>query len=324
MYVWSAINCFMNTKYSYFLYIKMNKLLLMILAWCSSPTLSLQYNEVHLLENSDLYLYPVLSSDKRLRLENGTIVTILCQTLDAKPSNKKEPSVWSKVQYGELFGYIPYQRMEHIESWLPGAPKCECREGASVLCVDDRRIPHTEAASTLQSFGISIGCDHSSHVGCPSFENIRNETLNGLINFLVFSKCPNVQVIGGTELQDPIQTFSHHYSHQNGFRIDFTSDPCIDLFIHKQLTYIGERAYGSPDKLYVACSGNTVAWKDGYWEMSSYVNGGSKVVGANGGCISSSSGQYLAQTHKNSGIDNTKTYGLAFLSISIVTFLMLL
>ncbi|ORX92079.1 hypothetical protein K493DRAFT_303589 [Basidiobolus meristosporus CBS 931.73] len=297
----------------------MVKLLVIALTWYIGIAQALNYDEVYMLQDSDLYLSPDLSSKSHLRISRGAAVKVVCQVPDAKPSAGKKPNVWSKVQYGELRGFIPYVRMEHIESWLPGAPQCKCREPPSVLCVDDRKITHMEALESLKTHNISISC--SEDTGCPSLENIRYETLNGFINFIAASPCKGVQLIGGTELQDPIQNFSHHYSHQNGFRVDFTSSPCIDAFIHNQFLDIGYRAYGSPDQLYVACSGNTVAWKQDYWEMSAYVNGGSKIVAENSNCTASSSGEYQAPIQQVTGTANIEEHRPIYLFLSIIMFL---
>ncbi|ORX65408.1 hypothetical protein K493DRAFT_154077, partial [Basidiobolus meristosporus CBS 931.73] len=109
-------------------------------------------------------------------------------------------------------------------------------------------------------------CQTSMNTTCPSFEGVRNETIQGLVNFLFTSKCTEVSVVGGTEILDS----ESYYSHKRGFRVDFSSNPCIDKFIKNNFHYIGNRKYGTPDKLYVACSGNMFAWKQDHWEMSAY------------------------------------------------------
>ncbi|ORX92084.1 hypothetical protein K493DRAFT_148830, partial [Basidiobolus meristosporus CBS 931.73] len=112
-------------------------------------------------------------------------------------------------------------------------------------------------------------CNYSLNNTCPSFEGIRNETISGLVNFIHTSNCTGVSIVGGTEVLDP----ESYYSHKLGFRVDIAPNPCIDNFIKKNFHYIGNRKYGTPDKLYIACSGNMFAWKQDRWEVSAYVNG---------------------------------------------------
>ncbi|KAK9760056.1 hypothetical protein K7432_016311 [Basidiobolus ranarum] len=240
------------------------------------------WNEIRMKEASDLFQEPRMESPSSIRIESGTIVKALCQTLDtkslARASNDSTPlgrSVWTQVIFKEYTGYVPYERMDRTESWLPGAPWCSCRKGQGLLCIDDnQKLQHQEAEQFLNSHNILTSCTNNPDVACPSFTGIRNETIEGLVNFIAISNCTGVQVTGGTEVSDA----ESYYSHKLGFRIDFASSSCIDNYIKLNFHYVGNRKYGSPDKLYVACSGNTLARKQDHWEMSGYINGGSRVV----------------------------------------------
>ncbi|KAK9730231.1 hypothetical protein K7432_018615, partial [Basidiobolus ranarum] len=153
--------------------------------------------DVQLLRDSVIYSNATMTSSLLTELPSGTVVKVLCQTLDtnSKPNNDSTPvgrSVWSKVNYLNYTGFIPYAHMEQTESWLPGAPRCNCNR-PGVLYVDNVKMTHDKAVKTLLAHNISLGCSNEAGRVCPSLEGIRVETIEGLANFVETSKCKEIQ-----------------------------------------------------------------------------------------------------------------------------------
>ncbi|KAK9759707.1 hypothetical protein K7432_017015, partial [Basidiobolus ranarum] len=162
-------------------------------------------------QDSNIYSDSTFQSSKVASLKKGNTVKVTCQLVN-KESN--ETSVWSKVAYGDVQGYVPYAHMLKEEEWIPGAPNCACRSHG-IPPLSDAKVNHDDAYRTLNKakIGVSNLCITEGK-DCTYLGGLRNDTLQGLVSFVSTTQCKDVLVIGGTE----IRKSESIYSHKNGFR----------------------------------------------------------------------------------------------------------
>lgn len=128
-------------------------------------------------------------------------------------------------------------------------------------------LTHDEALQILSSGGItevisSGGCSDASQGNCTSFDGVRRESLQGLIDFK--AKCDqamgdcDIHMTGGTETGHSNGTYSHSNGHKLDFRSSFngTSDNFAGQYIKANFTPVTDRgqwgdAYEDPDTGYL-------------------------------------------------------------------------
>ncbi|WP_239110574.1 hypothetical protein [Phycicoccus sonneratiae] len=69
---------------------------------------------------------------------------------------------------------------------------------------------------------------------------------------------------GGTEVGHASGT----YSHDTGYKLDFSRTTCLTSWVHGTYTYIGLRGDGAPQ--YEAASGNVYADEGNHWDVTYY------------------------------------------------------
>lgn len=129
------------------------------------------------------------------------------------------------------------------------------------------KLTHAQALSRLQAAGIGISssgnCSDRNNPSCTSLEQIRSETIDGIIAFKRSSGCP-VTVTGGTETGHNSGT----YSHWNGYKVDTGLTSCIGNYITGNYTYIGIRGDGAPQ--YRSPAGDIYAKESNHWDILYY------------------------------------------------------
>ncbi|MFP3966940.1 hypothetical protein SMC26_31860 [Actinomadura fulvescens] len=127
------------------------------------------------------------------------------------------------------------------------------------------RLRQQAVERTLRANGIrwrSNGrCSDRERTDCTSFEGIRPEALNGLIDFKHDSGCP-VVISGGTERGHA----SGPYSHAEGYKIDLMPSRCTDRHITRHYRYAGKRSDGA--ELYRAPTADVYAREDSHWDIT--------------------------------------------------------
>lgn len=121
-------------------------------------------------------------------------------------------------------------------------------------------LADAEARAMLTAAGIPVSssgnCADRNNPSCTSLEQIRRNTINGIINFKSVSACA-ITVTGGTETGHSSGT----YSHWNGYKVDISRTTCVTNYIKSHFTFIGNRGDGAPQ--YRDAAGNIYA--DEYW-----------------------------------------------------------
>jgi hypothetical protein len=141
--------------------------------------------------------------------------------------------------------------------------------GASAAGADDR-LTHARAVKLLDDAGIawdaSGNCTDRSRPVCTSFSGVRRSTIHGIRTLRRASGCPLV-VTGGTETGHAKGT----YSHWNGWKIDIRRTACVDAYVKKWFTPIGEVAGWGIQ--YRAKSGNLYTNEGHHWDILFYTCG---------------------------------------------------
>lgn len=133
---------------------------------------------------------------------------------------------------------------------------------------DTERIRHTSALSQLQNAGISVVSSQNiitsdrTVSGSTSLEQVRQQSVSGLLNFKSRSGCA-VTVTGGTE------NYVHSggaYSHHTGYKIDISLGTCVSNYITGNFTYSGTRSDGAT--LYTdSATGYVYARESDHWDI---------------------------------------------------------
>lgn len=131
-------------------------------------------------------------------------------------------------------------------------------------------VTQASAESQLSGAGVtwssSGGCTTQSNSTCTSFSGIRQATIDGAVTLKGASGCA-LNITGGTEVGHAGGT----YSHENGYKLDFSRTTCLTGWIHSAYTYIGLRGDGAP--MYEAASGNVYADEGNHWDVTFYTCG---------------------------------------------------
>jgi hypothetical protein len=127
------------------------------------------------------------------------------------------------------------------------------------------KLTHAQAASRLSAAGIgwtsSGGCSDRNNSTCTSFEQINQETVDGVITFHSASGCA-VTITGGTEVGHAAGT----YSHFNGYKVDVSPTTCVSNHITTHYPRIGDRSDGAAQ--YQSASGNIYARESNHWDIT--------------------------------------------------------
>ena len=102
------------------------------------------------------------------------------------------------------------------------------------------KLTQQEAEARLKAAGISWSssgnCTDRQNKRCTSFEQINSGTIDGIVTLRNASTCP-INITGGTEVGHATSPRSHY----NGFKLDISHNPCIDGYIKREFTPIGNR-----------------------------------------------------------------------------------
>ncbi|WP_209020632.1 hypothetical protein [Nocardioides sp. 1609] len=128
-------------------------------------------------------------------------------------------------------------------------------------------VTQADAQAQLQAAGIhassSGGCTTQGNPTCTSYSGIRQATIDGARTLRSASGCA-LTVTGGTEVGHAGGT----YSHEAGYKLDFSRTTCLTSWIHATYTYTGVRGDGAA--LYEAGSGNVYADEGNHWDVTFY------------------------------------------------------
>lgn len=131
------------------------------------------------------------------------------------------------------------------------------------------KLTHAEALSRLRSAGIGISssgnCSDRNNRSCTSLEQIRSETIDGIMTLKrASSSYCSIIVTGGTETGHS----SGIYSHWNGYKIDIKINSCVSNYITQNFKYIGTRSDGA--RQYRSAAGNIYAKESNHWDILYY------------------------------------------------------
>jgi hypothetical protein len=131
-------------------------------------------------------------------------------------------------------------------------------------------VTHASAASQFSAAGIgwtsSGGCSDPGNATCTSFEGLRQASVDGAVTLKNASGC-GLTITGGTETGHA----DGQYSHEAGYKLDFSRTACLTSWVHGTYTYIGQRSDGAA--LYEAASGNVYADEGNHWDVTFYTCG---------------------------------------------------
>ncbi len=106
-------------------------------------------------------------------------------------------------------------------------------------------LTHAEAQAMLSAAGIPVvssgNCSDRNNRTCTSLDQIRRNTITGVIGFKQASGC-SFNITGGTEIGHSGGT----YSHSNGYKVDISRLSCVTNYISTRYTSIGNRGDGAP------------------------------------------------------------------------------
>lgn len=139
--------------------------------------------------------------------------------------------------------------------------------GAVALAAPASAVTQASAQSQLQAAGIyassSGGCTTQTNSTCTSYDGIRQATVDGAITLRNASGC-GLTITGGTEVGHAGGT----YSHEAGYKLDFSRTTCLDSWVTSTYTYSGLRGDGYP--MYTAGSGNVYTNEGNHWDVVYY------------------------------------------------------
>jgi len=128
-------------------------------------------------------------------------------------------------------------------------------------------LSHAEALKRLKAVGVTVsssgGCSDRNKPTCTSLDQIRENTISGLVTLKTASKCV-INVTGGTETGHASGT----YSHWNGYKADISLNTCINNYVTTRFEYIGVRGDGAP--MYKSAAGNIYAKEGNHWDIVYY------------------------------------------------------
>jgi len=127
------------------------------------------------------------------------------------------------------------------------------------------KLSQGDADSRLRNAGITTSssgrCSARNNPKCTALDQIRCNTVSGLIAFKNASKC-GVVVTGGTETG---HSTSGEKTHWNGWKVDLGLNSCLDSFI-KKYKEIGRRGDGS--RQWQAPGGHIYALEGNHWDIT--------------------------------------------------------
>jgi len=128
-----------------------------------------------------------------------------------------------------------------------------------------KKLTHDEAVKKLEAAGItwssSGNCSIRSNKHCTSFEQINENTIDGITTLKKASNC-EINITGGTETGHSTSTKSHW----NGYKLDITPNEDISKYIKKHFKHVGKRGDGAEQ--YKSHKGNIYAREDSHWDIT--------------------------------------------------------
>lgn len=129
------------------------------------------------------------------------------------------------------------------------------------------KMSQSEAAASLRSVGItwssSGGCTTRGNPTCTSFEQINSGTVSGVKTLKTASGCA-VNITGGTEVGHASGTYSHY----NGYKVDTGKSTCLNGYITRSFTRIGNRGDGYAQ--WRSAAGNIYCDEGNHWDILYY------------------------------------------------------
>ena len=123
----------------------------------------------------------------------------------------------------------------------------------AAACAEAVKLTHSQATAKLSAAGVqwtsSGGCSDSNTKTCTSFDQVNEDTINGVITLKKACACA-ITITGGTEVGHASGT----YSHANGYKLDIAKATAINNYITSTFTRIADRSDGYAQ--YKARSGN--------------------------------------------------------------------
>ncbi len=137
---------------------------------------------------------------------------------------------------------------------------------ASTAHAAPARLTHAQATAKFRAAGItwssSGGCSDRTRPNCTSFTQVNTASVNGAITLKRASGCA-LNVTGGTEVGHA----KGEYSHENGYKLDFSLSSCLTGYITRTFTSIGGNKWK-------AGSGNIYYRESNHWDVTFYNCGG--------------------------------------------------
>lgn len=110
------------------------------------------------------------------------------------------------------------------------------------------KLTHAQAMALLRPVGIttssSAGCDDRNNSHCTSLDDIRSDSIRGVIALRKASSCP-VVITGGTEYG--IHNEAIRKAHTKGYKLDLKLNSCIASYIDEHSTLDRRRTNGDPE-----------------------------------------------------------------------------
>lgn len=129
------------------------------------------------------------------------------------------------------------------------------------------KLTHEEATAKFEEAGItwssSGNCSDRNTPTCTSFEQMNENTVNGIIAFKNDSGC-DLNLTGGTETGHA----DGEHSHWNGYKVDFSPNDCAVEYVRGNFTEVDPPAWGSEQ--WKDGSGNLYTNEDNHWDVTYY------------------------------------------------------
>jgi hypothetical protein len=134
----------------------------------------------------------------------------------------------------------------------------------SEVTVHPDKISHERAVEMFEEVGItwsSVGnCSDREDQACTSFEELNWDTARAAQVLKLRSGC-DINIVGGTERGHP----SEPYSHEEGFRLDYSFNSCLEDFVVDNYRFIENRPDDDVPRYWTGM-GNYFTQMSDHWE----------------------------------------------------------
>jgi len=126
------------------------------------------------------------------------------------------------------------------------------------------KLSHADALAQIKAVGIAIsssgGCSDRFNSRCTSLDQVNSGTITGIVTLKRASGC-SITITGGTETGHAQGTKSH----STGYKLDISLNSCIDSYVTRSFSYIGQRSDGAAQ--YQSSAGNIYAKEGNHWDI---------------------------------------------------------